>query len=192
MPKVGMEPIRRDALVKAAIHEVGRAGTLDVTVSQIARAAGVSSALAHHYFGAKDQIFEAAMRHILRLYGAEVRQALAGTQGPKARLEAIVRASFAASNFTPHVISAWLLFYVRAQTRPEAHRLLVIYHRRLRSNLMVGLRPLLGARSAAVAEMLAAQIDGVYIRAALGAGTRDGGQAAARVMTMLDCLIGRD
>lgn len=51
MPKLGMEPIRRRALVKATIAEIGLAGNLDVTVSQIARRAGMSSALAHHYFG---------------------------------------------------------------------------------------------------------------------------------------------
>ena len=51
MPKLGMEPIRRDALVKATIAEIGAAQSLDVTVGQIARRAGMSSALAHHYFG---------------------------------------------------------------------------------------------------------------------------------------------
>ena len=45
MPKLGMEPIRKDALVKATITEIGRTGSLDVTVSQIAKRAGMSSAL---------------------------------------------------------------------------------------------------------------------------------------------------
>ena len=76
MPKLGMEPIRKAALVNATITEIGRVGSLDVTVSQIAKRAGMSSALAHHYFGSKDDIFLAAMRHVLTLYGAEVRGAL--------------------------------------------------------------------------------------------------------------------
>ena len=46
MPKLGMEPIRKAALVKATIVEIGRTGSLDVTVSQIAKRAGMSSALA--------------------------------------------------------------------------------------------------------------------------------------------------
>ena len=97
MPKLGMEPIRKEALVRATIHEIGRTGSLDVTVSQIAKRAGMSSALAHHYFGSKEQMFLAAMRHILTLYGAEVRGALAAAEGPQGRLQAIVRASFATS-----------------------------------------------------------------------------------------------
>ena len=41
MPKLGMEPIRKEALVKATIVEIGRTGSLDVTVSQIANRAGM-------------------------------------------------------------------------------------------------------------------------------------------------------
>ena len=63
MPKTGMEPIRKSALLQATIAEIGARGSLDVTVGQIARRAGMSSALAHHYFGGKVQIFIAAMRY---------------------------------------------------------------------------------------------------------------------------------
>jgi TetR/AcrR family transcriptional repressor of bet genes len=94
MPKLGMEPIRKEALVKATIVEIGRVGSLDVTVSQIAKRAGMSSALAHHYFGSKEEMFLAAMRHILTLYGAEVRGALVAAEGPEGRIRAILRASF--------------------------------------------------------------------------------------------------
>ncbi len=189
MPKLGMEPIRRAALVKATIGEVGRAGSLDVTVGQIAKRAGMSTALAHHYFGAKDQIFLAAMRHILTEYAAAVRAALARAQGPRARLEAIVRAGFAPDQFQGEVVSAWLTFYVQAQTTAEARRLLTVYQRRLRSNLLFDLRKLTGAADAA-AETLAALIDGFYIRAALGQGGPEGDAAAARVLATLDAMTG--
>ncbi len=189
MPKLGMEPIRRAALVKATIGEVGRAGSLDVTVGQIAKRAGMSTALAHHYFGAKDQIFLAAMRHILTEYGAAVRAALARAQGPRARIEAIVRAGFAPDQFQGDVVSAWLTFYVQAQTTAEARRLLTVYQRRLRSNLLFDLRKLTGAADAA-AETLAALIDGFYIRAALGQGGPEGNAAAARVLATLDAMTG--
>ncbi len=189
MPKLGMEPIRRAALVKATIGEVGRAGSLDVTVGQIAKRAGMSTALAHHYFGAKDQIFLAAMRHILTEYGAAVRAALARAQGPRARIEAIVRAGFAPDQFQGDVVSAWLTFYAQAQTTAEARRLLTVYQRRLRSNLLFDLRKLTGAADAAV-ETLAALIDGFYIRAALGQGGPEGDAAAARVLATLDAMTG--
>ncbi len=164
------EPIRRAAIVKATILEVARAGSLEVTVAQIAARAGVSSALAHHYFGSKEAIFVAAMRHVLTVFGAEVRGALATVDTPRARVEAIVRASFGPASFRRETVAAWLNFYVLAQTMPEARRLLGVYHRRLRSNLVHGLRPLVGDRAAAVAEGLGALIDGVYLRQALAQG----------------------
>ena len=147
MPKLGMQPIRRAALVKATIAEIGEAGTLDVTVSRIARRAGVSSALAHHYFGGKQDLLVAAMRHILSVYGTAVRRALARAETPRDRVDAIVAASFAPGQFEPAVIAAWLNFYVQAQSAPGARRLLAVYQARLRSNLVDALRPLAGTRA---------------------------------------------
>jgi TetR/AcrR family transcriptional repressor of bet genes len=190
MPKLGMEPIRKAALVKATIAEIGAAGSLDVTVSQIARRAGMSSALAHHYFGNKQQMFLAAMRHVLSLYGAEVRGALATAEGPRGRVEAVIRGSFAMGSFRKEAVGAWLNFYVLAQTVPEAQRLLCIYQRRLRSNLMAGLRPLAGARAGEIADGIGAMIDGVYIREALSGGPAEGVQAADMVLAYLDARIG--
>ena len=189
MPKVGMEPIRKAALVKATIVEIGRAGSLDVTVSQIAKRAGMSSALAHHYFGSKEEIFLAAMRHILTLYGAEVRGALAHAEGVEGRIKAVLRASFSPGNFRREAVSAWLNFWVLAQTVPEAKRLLAVYQRRLRSNLLVGLRPLAGERAGAVADGLGALIDGLYLREVLKSGTPDGAAAVAVALDYLNVQL---
>ncbi len=187
MPKLGMEPIRRAALVKATIEEIGEQGSLDVTVAQIARRAGMSSALAHHYFGNKDNIFLAAMRHLLALYSAEVRGALQAAQSdPRARAAALLRANFGPSNFRPEVVAAWLNFYVLARTSVPAARLLQIYHRRLRSNLTHDLRPLLGAGAPDAAERLAALIDGLYLKQGLAGGPADGASATRHLLAALE------
>lgn len=185
MPKLGMEPIRRAALLEATIHEIGAQGSLDVTVGAIAKRAGMSSALAHHYLGGKEQIFLAAMRHTLTLYGAEVRMALSLAQTPLERVEAIVGASFSSSNFRPDVIGAWLNFYVLAQTAPGAKHLLTIYQARLRSNLIHDLRFLVGARAPEVASRIAALIDGVYLRQSLVKAVPDQTQATRQVLRYL-------
>ncbi len=190
MARSAAEPIRREAIVKATIQEVGRAGSLEVTVAQIARRAGISSALAHHYFGSKEAIFVAAMRHVLTLYGAEVRGALATARNPRERVEAIIRASFSTGSFRRESVAAWLNFYVLAQTMPEARRLLLLYHRRLRSNLVHGLRPLVGERAGPVAEGLGALIDGVFLREALSARAPDRAAATRLVLGHLARELG--
>ena len=187
MPKVGMEPIRRSALVQATIAEIGEAQSLDVTVGQIAKRAGMSTALAHHYFGGKDKIFLAAMRHILSEYGVEVRARLAQARGPKDRAAAIIIASFDETCFAPETVSAWMTLYAAAPNNAQTKRLLRVYQRRLRSNLTHALRSI-SATPATDAETLAALIDGLYLRAALSeGGTANAARASA--LSTLDLLL---
>ncbi len=190
MPKLGIEPIRRSALVNAAIAEIGAAGSLDVTVSKIARRAGMSTALAHHYFGSKEQMFLAAMRHILSSFGARARAELAHAATPRERLNAIIAASFDPDEFAPEVISSWLSFYVQAQNSDGARRLLHIYTGRLHSNLVFNLSQLTNKANAhLIASGLAALIDGLYVRQALRENRLDRFQTMGLVWDYLDLKL---
>jgi TetR/AcrR family transcriptional repressor of bet genes len=190
MPKVGVAARRKDALIRAAIKEVGQAGTLDVTVGQIADRAGVSSALAHHYFGSKEQIFLSSMRYILHEFGVSARRrvALAGT--PRDRIAAIIGASFEPAQFEREVVAAWLAFYVQAQQSKEAARLLRVYARRLNSNFVHHLGRLVAPEAARrTAQGLAAMIDGFYIRCALHDTAPDAEEARLLVTDYLDMSL---
>lgn len=190
MPKLGMEPVRRRALIGAAIEAIHEKGSLDVTVGQIARRAGVSSALAHHYFGAKEDLILATMRHLLAELGADLRERLAGQTNAYARLRAIVLANIGERQFTAEVISAWLVFYVMAQGVPGARRLLAVYQKRLMSNLTHALGRLAPRADAMrIAEGTAALIDGIYIRRALRDGEPDAESARALVMDYVDTQL---
>lgn len=189
MPRIGVEPIRRASLIKATIDEIGLVGSLEATVARIAKRAGMSSALAHHYFGSKELMFLAAMRHVLTVYGAEVRGALAAADSPEGRARAVIRASFSPGNFRREVVAAWLNFYVLAQTQPEVARLLRLYQRRIVSNLAHALTPRLGSEARDAAHSIAALIDGAYLHAALGAETPDAPRAVARVEAYLDLVL---
>ena len=187
MPRVGMEPIRRKALIEAAIETIGAQGSLDVTMSQIARSAGVSPALAHHYFGGKDQLFLATMRHLLSDFAEGVRDALRASEAPRTRISGVIRQSFGPDQFTPATVAAWLAFYVLAQSDPQARRLLGIYARRLNSNLVDALTRITPRVSALrIAEGIAALIDGLYIRRALKDGPPDPASAIALVEDYVD------
>ncbi|MET0748780.1 MAG: transcriptional regulator BetI [Rhizobium sp.] len=168
MPKVGMEPVRRKALVNAALRVIGDHGSLSVTMSEIAREAGVSPALAHHYFGSKEHLFTETIRSLLRQLRNDTVTALAAADGARAKLSAVIRVSFQADQFAAETIAAWLAFYAEAQRSEETRRFLVIYARRLRSNLLANLRPLCAGEDAErIAEGAAAMIDGLYIRQSL-------------------------
>ncbi len=192
MPRLGMEPVRRRALIDATLTAVGERGSLDVTMSEIAARAGVSSALAHHYFGAKDDLLLATMRHLLAELRREAVAALAETRTPRQRVDAVVAVSFSPAQFRADIVGAWLAFYVAAQHSAPMRRLLRIYARRLHANLMAGLAALLPRGEAAeVAEATAALIDGLYIRRALKEGEPDPASAIALARGYLDLRLGR-
>ena len=190
MPKTGMKPIRRKALIEATIATIGERGSLDVTVDQIARRAGGSPALAHHYFGGKDQLIADTMRFLLGELSRDVCRRLHGTTDGRRRLSAIVAANFSREQFEATTIAAWLTFYVRAQSAPELRRLLRIYIHRLRSNLTEALgRIVAHASAAAIAEGAAAMIDGLYLHQALKEERPDPQRAIAMVENYLDMQI---
>ena len=190
MPKIGMEPLRRRALINATISAIGERGSLNVTMSEIADRAGVSSALAHHYFGPKDELLLATMRHLLADLGADAVAALNKAGTPRERLSAIVGVNFNAGQFREETVHAWLAFYVEAQNSLPLRRLLRVYVRRLHSNLMSGLAPLVPREEAArMAEAIAAMIDGLYIRRALRDGLPNPVSASALVEDYIDAKL---
>lgn len=191
MPKVGMEAIRKRALVEAAIAAIHASGSINVTISEIARRAGVSQGLAHHYFGSKDELMLAAMRHLLGEFGADVRQRLKKCRTPRQRVSAVIMSSLGPEQFNPETIAVWLVFYVHAQASRDAHALLSIYARRLHSNLVHALRPLAGDRADTIASGMAAMIDGIYIRQALGTALPSAPDGVALVENYVDlCVAG--
>lgn len=190
MPKTGMEPIRRRALISAAIETIHDRGYCHVTVGQIARRAGVSPALAHHYFGSKDHLLAETMRHLLQELGKAIVAKLRRARTPRQRVSAVIAGNFATDQFRPATISAWLAFYVQAQTVEEARRLHRIYARRLKSNLVHSLKALMPGKDAAeTAEGAAALIDGLWIRYALGDGRPDRSHAVCLVEDYVEMRV---
>jgi TetR/AcrR family transcriptional repressor of bet genes len=186
MPKVGMEPLRKRELIDAAIRTIGQRGSLDVTVAEIAHEAGVSPALAHHYFGGKEQLILATMRHLLKELGRDLLSALQTATTPAARIAAIIAVNFSASQFAPQTVAAWLTFYVHAQKSEDTRRLLRVYARRMHSNLAHALQQLTKRDTAMqIAEGAGAMIDGLYIRHAL----RNGAPEAANAIALVEDYV---
>ena len=191
MPKKGMQPIRRQQLIAATMETIHDVGFCDVTIAEIARRAGVSYGLAHHYFGSKDQLMTATMRHLLKSLGEEHVRELEGARTAQQRIHAVCQASFSRVQFQPVVISAWLAFYMQAQTGPSSRHLLRIYARRLVSNLSYALKMIVPREEAAeLAEGAAALIDGLWVRWALSDNRPPAEDVAAYAEQSIARLIG--
>lgn len=192
MPKVGMEPIRRQQLIKATMAAIDEVGLADTTVARIARHAGVSAGIISHYFGGKDGLLEATMRQILTDLGdavAACRRELPHDT-PRARLEAIIEGNFDRSQVTDPVAKTWLAFWASSMHKPSLARLQQVNDRRLYSNLCAQFRRLMPHEEARLSSRtLAAVIDGLWLRGALTPEGLDADGARRAALATLDRLL---
>jgi TetR/AcrR family transcriptional regulator, transcriptional repressor of bet genes len=174
MPKLGMGPIRRKQLVEAVIASIHVDGYANATVARIARRAGVSAGIVHHYFSSKDELLSETMRSLLAELRRDAVARLRQAETPRQRLDAVIDATFGDGQFSEQIFSAWLAFYGNARQSPTLRRMLELYQRRLRANLLHDLVRLGERRRAEeVADVVGAMIDGLWLRYALLGRPRD-------------------
>ncbi|WP_412057935.1 transcriptional regulator BetI [Bartonella sp. DGB2] len=160
---------RKAHLVNAAYFTIGETGLNAITLSDIAKKAGLSTGLVSHYFGDKQGILHATMRKIL----CDLQQAVraARHQAPPdaiSQLKAIVRGNFDVSQTNQNAMRTWLDFWAASMRYPNLQRLQRINDRRLYSNLYWQFfRLLRGDEAQRAALGLAALIDGLWLRGSL-------------------------
>ncbi|WP_417460549.1 choline-responsive transcriptional repressor BetI [Kordiimonas sp.] len=168
MPKLGMQPIRRQQLIDATIRTIARVGYSETTVSRIAKEAGLSAGIISHYFGGKQALLEASMARVLfELHDAFLKH-LEEATSPRERLSAIIDTNFEDDQYKPEIVRAWLSFWAQVPFSPELKRLQAIYNRRLISNLAHELRRIVpGDAARDGAEIFASLIDGFWLRSTM-------------------------
>ncbi|MCC2617776.1 transcriptional regulator BetI [Aestuariibacter halophilus] len=169
MPKVGMEPVRRQQLIEATINVVANVGLQATTINLISREAGLSSGIISHYFGGKQGLIEATVRYLLDQLKVNLLAALANQKlTPLQRLMAIVETNFSPVQRAPAATKTWLSFWAQSLHDPQLARLQDINKKRLVSNLRYAYRQVLAREQASeAAEMTAALIDGFWLRCSL-------------------------
>jgi AcrR family transcriptional regulator len=70
-------PSRRDAIVVGAIRVFARHGYADASIQAVAREAGVAPTAVYYHFSGKDDLFEAALRHVMDAINSVVVEARA-------------------------------------------------------------------------------------------------------------------
>ena len=190
MPKLGMQDLRRRQLIDATFATVQRHGLADTTMQRIAREAGLSAGIIHHYFADKNALLAATMRALLAELRGDVVERLAAAATPEARVRAVLAANFAEAQFRPELVAAWLAFWAQSPHAPELARLRRLHSRRTWSNLAAPLRELLpGAAAERAATTLAAMIDGFWLKAGADEDAFDRGDALAHVEAYLDLVL---
>src|SRR5450755_4980677 len=182
LPRDELEESRRGQLIAVTIDSLAELGYVSSTLAQIAGRAGVSPGLVAHYFGDKDGLLEAAFRSLTRRVGDHVRARLRQISTPRARIQAIIDANLAPEEFDRRTGSAWLAFCGQVLQIKSLRRVQSVYQRRTLTNLRSSLKKLVPPDEAHnLAAMIAAMIDGVWLRAALS-GWREADSESARAL----------
>ena len=176
------EESRRVQLIEVTIDSLAELGYVGTTLAQITGRAGVTPGLVAHYFGDKDGLMDAAFRSLARRVGDQVRARLRQAATPRGRIQAVIDANLAPEEFAQRTGTAWLAFWGQVLQVPTLRRVQSVYQRRTLSNLCSALRQVVPADEAQqLAAMIAAMIDGVWLRAALS-GWREADSASARAL----------
>lgn len=164
-----MEKVRRQQLIDATLTSIEMHGLQGTTIVTISKIAGVSSGIISHYFGGKSGLLEACVQYLLSNLRAEFLSKLgSNTDDHIGRLHAVIDANFSGLQQSPKAAVTWLAFWNQSMHSVELARLQRINAARLISNLKHSLKYLVEKQQVDwCTEMLAAQIDGVWLRAAL-------------------------
>lgn len=174
MPKVGMEPVRRQQLIDATIESVAELGLQGTTINSISKKAGLSSGIISHYFGGKQGLIEATVRYLLTSLKQALLNQVTPQTSPEQRLMFIVEANFSRIQQQSNNTKTWLSFWAHSMHDAQLHRLQNVNSKRLFSNLLSSFKQLMSDSDANLAaELSAAMIDGLWLRAVLSKSDQD-------------------
>ncbi|CAD2223674.1 DNA-binding transcriptional repressor [Pseudoalteromonas sp. 3J6] len=163
-----MEPVRRQQLIDATIESVAQKGLQATTINSISKNAGMSSGIISHYFGGKQGLIEATVRYLLSNLKDDLINKVDENTTATQRLMFIVESNFALVQQRKDTTRTWLSFWAQSMHDKELHRLQKVNSKRLQSNLTVSFKQLMPlAQATLAAELTAAMIDGLWLRAVL-------------------------
>jgi betaine-aldehyde dehydrogenase len=179
-----LEDFRRIQLIEVTIDSLAEVGYVGSTLAQIASRADVSPGLVAHYFDDKDGLLEAAFRTLSRRLFEQLDARMRQAHTPRGRIQAIIDTNLGPQEFTRRTGSAWLAFWGQVPHVHGLKRVQNAYQRRMVSNLRYALVRLLAVPEArSLASIIAAMIDGVWLRAALSNWAEADSESARGLLT---------
>ncbi|MCH2058502.1 MAG: transcriptional regulator BetI [Thalassotalea sp.] len=181
MPKIGMEKVRKQQLIDATLKSIETNGLQGTTISTISKLAEVSTGIISHYFGGKGGLLKEATVYLLaQLKKDFISQFKQTKPTPYERIEFIINANFSVAQSGDRAAVAWLSFWVQSMHSEELAQVQKVNHMRLASNLKFSLKSIIQPEYVELCtDMLAAQIDGQWLRCALSHSSDEQFQQAA-------------
>lgn len=123
-PRTLARDLRRQQVIEATITTIAARGLARLTLTDVAREAGISHGLVLFHFASKEKLLSETLEFMAEEY-QRTRAASLEAAGPRAadRLLTLVEADFHPALTTPARIAAWCAFWGEAQSRPSYQRI---------------------------------------------------------------------
>lgn len=122
MPKLGMGPIRREQICRAAAAVIAREGFAGSTMRMVADEAGVSTGMLNHYFANRQDLLTQALVFVSERTQESYRRAIDGIPPGIERLTALLDFALAEDGEMTETWRVWINAYGEAVRLPELRR----------------------------------------------------------------------
>ncbi len=111
---------RREQLMDATLEVLARRGLAQMTLADVAAAAGLSRGIVNFHFESKERLLLATLTRLSEEYDAAWREGLAAAgPAPAERLRALLCADFSEAVCAPEKLAAWFAFFAESGARPD-------------------------------------------------------------------------
>ena len=124
MPKLGMEPIRREQICRAAARVISEQGFAGTTMRMVAEEAGVSTGMLNHYFANRMEMLEDTLLFVSTRQQAREAKSMEGIEPGERRLRALVASALPSDQETNEAWRVWIAAHGASVRLAQLRRLM--------------------------------------------------------------------
>jgi len=133
MGRKNIADIRREEIIEGFFEVVAARGFHNASMREIARAAGCSQGMLHHYFENKEAMVLGALEHMVTTYTAEIREEISKRESATERLQFLFAWFLNLDRFDLKFSRAWMEFWSLSKTSPAVAEALTACYRTVKS-----------------------------------------------------------
>ncbi len=124
MPKLGMGPVRREQICRAAATVISEQGFAGTTMRMVAEEAGVSTGMLNHYFANRMEMLEETLVFVSQRQQARELAAIEHVEPGERRLRALVRTVLPTDQDTVEAWRVWIAAHGASVRLSELRRVM--------------------------------------------------------------------
>ena len=168
MPKLGMGPIRREQICRAAAKIISEQGFAGTTMRMVAEEAGVSTGMLNHYFSNRMDMLEETLLFVSTRQQEREARSIEGIEPGERRLRALIASVLPSDQETNEAWRVWIAAHGASVRLPQLRRLMASRNQLWSEILERGLEGVVqsdGAERVPYAWQLDALMNGLVIQA---------------------------